>query len=353
MISILGLDDSQMFDWIRNHKYPEYRSKQIMDWVTQKHCLSFDKMSDLPKTLRKELLDSFTISSLRQEQLLESIDGSQKFLWRTDDGICVESVLIRHSEHSTLCISSQAGCALGCKFCATATMGILRNLTTSEILSQILEMIHILGNADRVNLVFMGMGEPLLNLENVGNSIRFMTSEGKMNWASQRITVSTSGIVPEIRRFSQIAPGVKLAVSLNAADDKTRNQLMPINRVYPLRSLMHALCEYPLQSQQHHITIEYIMIKGVNDSIEDARKLGKLLSRSRFKINLIPFNNASHCRYQPSDDETIQKFQRILSDGDFIVRIRRSAGRDIAAACGQLAATTKVKVDADGTKSTH
>ncbi len=309
-----------------------------MDWIVHKQALSFSQMSDLPKTLRNDLDRSFSISTLELNLAVEAKDGTRKFLWKLHDGIHVESVLIIHPDHHTLCISSQAGCALGCRFCATASIGILRNLTTSEILSQIMEMLHLLGSSNRVNIVFMGMGEPLLNLENVARSIQFLTSEEGLGWAKQRITVSTAGIAPEIRRLHALAPGVRLAVSLNAPDDKTRNQLMPINKVYPLRILMQALAEFPLQSRQHQITIEYIMIRNLNDSIDHAKKLARLLTKDRYKINLIPYNSSTGSRFHSSEETVIEDFQKHLLDAGYIVRIRRSAGRDIAAACGQLAA---------------
>ncbi len=336
--SLLDWAPGELTEWMDSRKHPGYRARQILDWIVNKQTLSFARMSDLPKTLRDDLERSFSISTLLLEFSVEAKDGTRKFLWKLQDGIHVESVLIVHPDHHTLCISSQAGCALGCRFCATASLGILRNLTTSEILSQIMEMLHLLGSSNRVNIVFMGMGEPLLNLENVARSVQFLTSEEGMGWAKQRITVSTAGIAPEIRRLHALAPGVRLAVSLNAPDDKTRNPLMPINKVYPLRILMQALSEFPLPSRQHQITIEYIMIRNLNDTPEHAKKLTRLLSKDRYKINLIPFNSSSGSRYHPSDESVMLEFQKHLLDAGFLVRIRRSAGREIAAACGQLAA---------------
>ncbi len=337
-LSILDTDRDQFIQWMRSQNEPEYRTRQVLEWIYQKNIFDFFKMKTLPKSLQQLLDQYFEILSTEVSHRIDSIDGSSKYLLRLHDGQTMEAVFLPRDNHYTMCISSQIGCALGCRFCATGKQGIVRNLTAGEIVSEILELIAANNRTDKGNIVLMGMGEPLLNTGSVLKAIQILTSPEIMDWSPQRITLSTSGIVPEIKRIGNLRLGINLAISLNAGDDRTRSRLMPINRKYPLKQLMQVLAEYPLTSKQQKITFEYILIKGVNDSEDQAHKLIKLLNPKKSKINLIPFNRISDSTFQPSGEEQILEFQKILQDAGFLVRIRRSQGADIHAACGQLKA---------------
>ncbi len=339
--SILELDQKRLEDWFKSLNQPTYRADQVLNWIFRKEVFSFDEMTNLSKQRRRELERNFKILALQIQEKYVSYDGTIRFLFQLDDGNTVETVYIPHESHYTLCISSQVGCALGCRFCATGRMGIVRNLTVSEILSEIFVARKHAPAEQRCNIVFMGMGEPLLNIGNVLKAIESLTNAWGFGWSPTRITVSTSGIIPEIVRLGKMNPGFKLAVSLNAADDRTRSRLMPINRKYPLKQLLKVLKEYPLKSRQDFITFEYILIKGINDQEASALKLVKILDRKRSKINLIPMNETEFSRYTPPDADRILSFRKILESGGFNVRIRQSRGADIQAACGQLAGRVK------------
>ncbi len=265
-----------------------------------------------------------------------SSDGTQKFLFELEDGERIESVLIPERGHHTLCLSSQVGCAQGYKFCLTGKMGLKRNLKASEIINQVLAVQAALEETEPLltNLVFMGMGEPLHNLENTQRALRTMLSPRGMQFSHRHITLSTAGMVPQMKALGQTVP-VNLAVSLNAADDATRNRLMPINRKYPLEILIQACKAFPLPHQKR-ITFEYILIEGINDSPEAAKSLAKLLRGVKAKINLIPFNAHKGVKFKPPAEEEILRFQDILIRSQYTAVIRRSKGADISAACGQL-----------------
>ncbi|MBN1550353.1 23S rRNA (adenine(2503)-C(2))-methyltransferase RlmN [bacterium] len=333
--SILNLTLNELQQWVATAGEPAFRATQIFDWIYDKRMYDFDGMTNLSIGFRKKLASAFHVLDFSVSNRQESVDGSVKYAFRLQDDGIIETVHMPSDNYDTLCISSQSGCALGCRFCATAQLGIHRNLTVSEIISQVL---HSHSDVNRrCNLVFMGMGEPLLNSENVFRSIDIMTGKWGLGWSSRRITLSTCGIVPEIERLVEKGLDVNLAISLNAADDKTRNRLMPINRKYPLKLLMQCLSDYVFKTRKTRVTFEYIMIKNINDSDETAKKLTKLLNKTHSKINLIPLNPVKATRYNPSDSERILAFQKILSDAGFLVRIRQSRGSDILAACGQLA----------------
>lgn len=336
-ISLLDLNPDDLKTWCGQVGEPPFRAGQILSWIYGRGVLDFEKMTDLSKSLRRRLDAAFVLPDARLDRRQDSADGSFKLGLRLADEGYAEAVYLPAEDHYTLCISSQTGCALGCRFCATGAAGGGRNLTTGEILSQVFEIQRIAGRDGHANLVFMGMGEPLLNSAAVLAAVNAVTASWGFGWSPRRITLSTAGIIPEIQRLGDLAPGINLAVSLNAPDDRTRSRLMPINRKYPLKTLLQTLREYPLYSRQQAVTIEYIMLRNLNDSDDAARKLTRILDPGRFKINLIAFNPFPGCRFRPSEPERILAFQEILGGAGFIARIRKNQGGDIAAACGQLA----------------
>ena len=317
-----------------------YRARQIFKWLYQKDATTFGEMSNLSKEFRSELELSAHLSSLVPEVVEVSRDGSMKYLFRLADGNAIESVLIPEEDRSTLCISSQVGCAMACEFCLTGTFKLARNLTTAEIVNQVCA---VKKETEVRNIVLMGMGEPLANLDNVIRALQIITSPDGMQFSTRRVTVSTAGLVPELDKLGN-AVTINLAVSLNATTDEVRSRLMPINRKYPLRELMDACKRYPLPARRM-ITFEYVMIQGINDSIEDARRLVRLISNIPSKVNLIPFNEHEGCSLRKSDQETIDRFHRYLLDKHVTVITRSSRGDDISAACGQLRGKLEKRMD--------
>jgi len=336
--NILNLTLAQLADWCEKQRIKGYRAGQVLKWLHRHQCDAFDDMTDLSKAHRVLLAQHFDIRRLQLEEVAVSADGSRKYLFRLADGHYIESVLMPERDHDTLCVSSQVGCAQGCQFCLTGSGGLQRNLTVAEIVSQVRDIQN--GNSlsqPLTNIVFMGMGEPLANYENLRRALEILTdNQYGYSFAQRRITVSTAGLVPKIGALGADTK-VNLAISLNAADDETRDALMPINRRYPLRRLMAACREFPLRTGRR-ITFEYILLKGINDSLEDARKLAKLLHPVRAKINLIPFNAHPGCDFGRPARERILAFQKVLLDAHYTTIIRQSKGQDISAACGQLRA---------------
>ncbi|MBE9541039.1 MAG: 23S rRNA (adenine(2503)-C(2))-methyltransferase RlmN, partial [Proteobacteria bacterium] len=264
-----------------------------------------------------------------------SLDGTKKVLFELEDGNRIESVLIPEKNHFTACISSQVGCAMGCKFCLTARQGFIRNLKSSEIINQVIQIRELLDQPEKLtNIVFMGMGEPLANFEAVKKAVNNIISPDALNFSRRRVTLSTCGLVPEIERLGKDLP-INLAVSLNAGDDKTRNMLMPINKKYPLKKLIDTLKNFPLHKGRR-ITFEYILIRDINDRLSDATNLARLLKNIRAKINLIPFNRYDGSPFEEPDEKRILAFQDELIRKNYTVTIRKSKGADISAACGQL-----------------
>ena len=335
---IKSLTADELIRWLAGHDIAPYRANQILKWIYARQIDQFELMTDLTIADRRTLDNEFTIERLSVEDIQSSVDGSQKYLFGLRDGRCIESVLIPEKDHYTLCISSQVGCALGCRFCMTAHGGFQRNLTLGEILAQVRDVRNRLEEPKMLrNIVFMGMGEPLANYRNVVNSVQLLIdNKVGFGFASKRITLSTAGLVPRLITLGHDSP-VNLAISLNAADDETRNRIMPINRRYPLAQLLDACRRYPLKPYRR-ITFEYILLKGVNDSETDARRLAKLLHNQKAKVNLIPFNTHPGCLWERPEEEVIERFQQILLDKNYTVIIRHSKGQDIAAACGQLSA---------------
>jgi len=292
-------------------------------------------MTDFPKALREKAAQKGLLTNLKLVADQRSVDGTSKLAWRLPDGLVVESVVIPERGHKTLCISSQVGCAMGCRFCHTARMGFRRHLIPSEIVGQVLAALEHNEEKEQLrNLVFMGMGEPLANYGNVLKSIYILTDDLGLNFSLRRMTVSTCGLIPEILRLGQDTD-VGLAISLNAPDDRTRDKIMPINRRYPLPQLIETCRNYRL-SRRRRITFEYLLLAGVNDSVEQAISLAKLLKGIPSKINLIPYNKSSDIPFKRPVHEQVLAFQQVLKEANYTAITRKSKGRDISAACGQL-----------------
>ena len=312
-----------------------YRARQVMRWLWAHNVSSVDEMLEVPARLRQYLKEHFRISRLELSHVACAADGTRKLLLYLEDGAQIESVIIPAQDRTTLCISSQAGCAMGCQFCATARMGLLRNLSASEILGQIVAAKSECAAHERLtNYVFMGMGEPLANYERLSRALTTMTAPWGLAISPRRITVSTVGLVPIIERLISEFP-VNLAVSLHATSDAVRDQLAPINRRYPLSNLLDACRTLPL-GRRSRITFEYVMLNGVNDSAQDAIRLIQMMAPLKCKVNLIFFNPFPGSRFQPSPRARVEDFQAILLRGNLTATIRESRGMDIAAACGQL-----------------
>lgn len=308
-----------------------YRATQIFKWLYQHDVGSFEEMTNVSKTLRAELAQTAWISRLEPEAVEIGKDGTRKYLFRLEDGNAVESVVIPDEDRNTLCISSQAGCAMQCAFCLTGTFQLTRNLTTAEIVNQILAVRR---DVEIRNIVMMGMGEPLHNLENVIPALQIMVDDNGLQFSTRRVTVSTCGLVPELERLGREVT-VNLAVSLNATTDALRDQIMPVNKAYPIATLLAALKQFPLPGRRK-ITIEYVLLGGLNDTLEDAKRLVRLLSDVPCKINLIPFNPHEGADFVPPTRAALDAFHKYLLDRHFTVITRDSRGSDISAACGQL-----------------
>lgn len=335
---IKELTRDELILWLKSRDIKSYRANQILKWIYLRQADTFEAMTDIKKDVRKKLSEHFSIHRLEKARVETSQDGTKKYLFKLRDGKYIESVLIPEKDHFTLCISSQAGCAQGCLFCLTAKGGFLRNLTKGEIIAQVRDVAHDIGRSKRLtNIVMMGMGEPLANFSNVVSAISIITdNDSGLGFSSRRMTVSTSGLVPKLLDLGRETT-INLAVSLNATDDRTRDMLMPINRKYPIKSLLKACAEYPLMPRQR-ITFEYILIKGINDSKENAKRLVKLLRPIKAKINLIPFNTYEGSQFECPEESVILEFKDILSKSNYTTIVRYSKGQDIFAACGQLSA---------------
>jgi len=335
---IKELTIDQLTLWLQNRGYRPFHAGQIFKWIYLYQVDAFDNMTDLAKELRRLLSAHFTINRLEKKQVERSKDGTLKYLFKLADGQHVESVIIPERVHYTLCISSQVGCAQGCRFCLTGQYGLTRDLTKGEIISQVRDIANEMNDSTRLtNIVLMGMGEPLANYQSVVRAIDVLTnSDFGLKFSNRRVTLSTAGLVskmPDLNRDTR----VNLAVSLNATENKTRDQLMPINRRYPIETLMDACLTYRLPPGRR-ITFEYILIRGVNDSSQDADQLCQLLRSIPAKINLIPFNEHKGSRFKRPSDAVIRQFQQILNKKNYTALIRQSKGQDISAACGQLGA---------------
>lgn len=338
MNAIVDLKDltlAELEDLVTAWEQPRFRARQLLKWV-YKGVQDFGEMTDISRAWREELPWRACLSALSLADRQESLDGTQKFRWLLEDGASIESVLIPEADHSTLCLSSQAGCALGCRFCLTARQGLTRNLRPAEMVNQVLQVRpQVPPDKPLTNLVFMGMGEPLANFEALVRAIRIIQAPWGLNFSTRRVTVSTVGLAPLIPRLGEEVR-VNLTVSLNAMDDATRTEIMPINRRYPIEELLEACRAFPLP-RHRRITFAYVLLAGVNDDPAMARELTRLLRGLRAKVNLIPFNPHPELPFAAPDPDRVLAFQEIVRQAHYPVFIRESRGQDIAAACGQLA----------------
>jgi 23S rRNA (adenine2503-C2)-methyltransferase len=324
----------ELTEFVKSHGYPAFRAKQLFEWMHKKHVGGVDEMTNLPKNMREEFLTgkiTFITEETRQES---KQDGTIKFLFKLFDGQMIETVFMRYSYGNSVCISSQAGCRMGCKFCASTIGGLYRNLTASEMLEQIYAVMRITG--ERIsNIVVMGTGEPLDNYDNLLRFVRIISDEQGYNISQRNITVSSCGIVPRIRQLADEKLTITFALSLHATTDEERKSLMPIANSYGLEETLDA-CRYYFEKTGRRVTFEYSMVKGVNDTAEHAKRLAKLLKGMNCHVNLIPINSVSERDYVKSDMDSIEKFKLLLEKNSINGTIRRSVGSDIDAACGQL-----------------
>jgi 23S rRNA (adenine2503-C2)-methyltransferase len=315
---------------------PRFHARQLFQWVHKCAVVDFDEMTDLGRELRSTLATQFHVGTPAVVRKERSTDGTTKLLLRLEDGYLIESVFIPDTPSNTFCISSQVGCAMKCGFCLTGKMGIIRNLTAGEIVGQVRVLARELDMLrSRFNIVLMGMGEPLHNYDAVMKALRILADERGLAVHPRRVTLSTVGVLPALERLATEPLMPNLAISLHATTEQQRDLLVPINRKYGIRELLDACRRFPLK-RRDRITFEYVMLKGVNDSDEDARRLVRLMHGIRAKINLLPLNEAAGIPYERPDDARVNRFARILADRGVTVSVRKSRGRDIRAACGQL-----------------
>ena len=337
-LNLKALDKAGISRFVESLGLPRYRADQLIRRLYKNYAVAIDEITEFSKELRNILRDVAYVSNIELVKQVNSKDKTGKFLFSLEDKQQIESVLIPDEDRFTLCISSQVGCAMGCLFCQTARCGLVRNLKSHEIVDQIIAVNRIINPAKVTNIVLMGMGEPLANFDEVVDALWIIVEF--LGISKRKITLSTAGIVPTIFLLPQKAPEINLAISLNATTDEVRNEIMPVNKRYPIKSLIGACKKYPLQPGRR-ITFEYVMINGKNDSHEDAYRLVKLLSGIRCKVNLIPINPYPGCELKRSPDEKIIFFQKILLKNNLRAFIRESRGQDILAACGQLRAVHK------------
>jgi 23S rRNA (adenine2503-C2)-methyltransferase len=334
--SIKDLTLAEFAAYLEETQQAPYRARQIWQWLFQKRATAFSEMTNLSASLRRQLDDDFEISRLRVVRRAEARDGTVKFLFGLKDGENIESVLIPETKRLTLCVSTQAGCGFGCAFCATALLGLKRNLRASEIIDQVLEASRTLTDDRRItHIVLMGMGEPLANYTETLKALTVMTDTSwGLGFSPRRVTLSSVGLVPQIKRLME-ETRVNLAISLHAASDEVRGRLMPVNRKYSLRELIECCRALPIPRRKR-ITFEYVLLRGVNDSVQDAEQLAQLLGGIRCKINLIPFNPHPGSAFQRPSEAEIERFQAVLQGHGMQINVRRPRGDDIQAACGQL-----------------
>jgi 23S rRNA (adenine2503-C2)-methyltransferase len=339
-VNLMDLEEGRMRSYFEYLGEKPFRAQQVLKWIYHQGVTDFDGMTNLSLSLREKLKEVARIEPPRVLSEQVSEDGTTKWLMGFGGGNAIETVFIPEPNRGTLCISSQVGCALNCTFCSTGAQGFNRNLTTSEIIGQVWQAARAIGherNGQRriTNIVLMGMGEPLANFNPVVRAISLMQNDLGFGFATRRVTLSTSGLVPEIDRLRDTID-VALAVSLHAADDETRQKLVPLNRKYPIAELMRACRDYVSDKHKRTVTFEYTLIDGVNDSPEQAHKLVKLLRRLPSKLNLIPFNPFPGTEFRCSPESRILQFQKIVMEGGLIATVRKTRGDDIDAACGQL-----------------
>jgi 23S rRNA (adenine2503-C2)-methyltransferase len=350
-IDIRSLQFHEIEKKVREFGEPIYRARQIADWLYQKRVQSFNEMTDLPQELRNRLAEQFDFSKIEIVRVLGSRDTTRKFLFRLSDESLIETVLIpaspalygSRSDRRTICISTQVGCAYGCKFCASGLEGFSRNLKPNEIVDQIIAVER--ESSEKIdNIVFMGMGEPLANLENVISAIRIINAPWGLGIGARHITVSTSGLAPQIRKLADEPLQIRLAISLHGATDAVRNQIMPINRRYNVETLLSG-CDYYVARKKQRLTFEYILIADVNDSDEQAQLLARHAKRLSAKVNLIPYNTVHGLLWSRPSQDRQEKFLSILRQREVAATLRREKGHDIDAACGQLRLQTKRELE--------
>ncbi len=348
-MNILSFNREELRDRVQKLGLEPFRADQILNWVYKKFVTDFREMSNLSKPAREMLSEVFSFYSLTPVDKVPSSDAV-KYIFQTRDGYLIETVLIKERDHLTLCVSSQVGCAVGCTFCATALDGLKRNLEAHEIVEQFIRVQQDTDTRIR-NVVFMGMGEPLANYDNVRKAVSVMVSPWGLDLSKRRVTVSTSGLINQLRRMSEdkLMREVNLAVSLNSPRHRLREEIMPITKTNPLRELMDVLIEFPLPVYRR-ITLEYVLIKGVNDDVRDAEELVRLIGRhrKRFKVNLIPYNPDPALPYSRPDLESVYRFQKVLWGNKISALIRFSKGVEVFGACGQLRNRSMVKFNLHG-----
>jgi 23S rRNA (adenine2503-C2)-methyltransferase len=336
---IKTLAPEELIAWADAQNEKAFRARQVYDWVWKKNATSFDQMTDIPLGFRKVLAEHFVCSSIKSREEYVSTDGTRKYAFSLNDDSIIESVLIPSLSRITACISTQVGCALGCKFCATGTLGFKRDLDYAEIHDQIVQLMNF--SVEKYsqplsNIVVMGMGEPLLNYDNTVKALDKISDKNLLNFSPQRITISTAGVVPGIKKMGDENSPYQLAISLHSAIETKRKQMMPVANKYPLTELTSAL-KYYHQKTNNRITIEYILFEGINDNNEDADALAKFCRSFPVKINLIPYNSTSNPSFRKSNPQKSKSFAGFLESKNIIVNLRKSKGADIQAACGQLA----------------
>ena len=341
MEQLVGMLPEELEKFVASLGEKPFRARQLLAWIYRKGAADIDGMTDLSRSFRNRLAEAARIGLPDVLKISQAADGTMKLLLGLDDGRTIESVIIPDEGRTTLCVSSQVGCGLGCAFCMTGRLGLKRDLTAAEIVGQVIVAGNYLGErgGGLTNIVFMGMGEPLLNYDEVRRALMLILSERGLSFSWRHVTISTAGIPKMIGRLGgEIL--VNLAVSLNAPDDETRSPIMPINKKYPLAALMGALRAYPLK-RGRRITLEYVLLSGINDSDQHARALARLVKGLRVKINLIPFNPFEGAAFTRPDDGRVLGFQEVLIEKHLFAVVRKSKGADIGAACGQLAAATR------------
>ena len=335
-LDLLGLASASLVELFESLGEKPYRARQVMRWLYQRHVTDFDAMTDLSSALRAQLAEIARAELPPTLERQRSADGTRTWLLDVGAGQAIETVFIPEANRGTLCISSQAGCALDCAFCATGYQGFNRNLTAAEILGQVVLASRELGDTPITNVVFMGMGEPLANYRNVLPVVALLLDEHAYGLSRRRVTISTAGIVPQIERLA-VDCNVALAVSLHAPTDELRDRLVPINKIHPIAELLAACWRYAENLLSRDVTFEYVLLDGVNDSVAQARQLARLLKGRPAKVNLIPFNAFPESEFRCSTPRATTEFWRTLRDSGLIATVRRPRGDDIAAACGQLA----------------
>lgn len=341
--SLFDLDYEDLSEVIQGWNEPAYRTQQIWQGLFQKFWNNPKEFTTLSLPLRKKIDQNFFFDALNPEKDLQSNDGStRKILYRLKDNAAIETVLMGYTDRNTVCISSQVGCGMGCNFCATGNMGFIRNLSRGEIIEQVIKTAADLGQSGKklTNVVFMGMGEPFNNYQPVMEAVRILNDSRGFGMGTRRFTISTVGLIPEIKRFTEENTQINLAISLHAADDELRSSIVPINRKYPIRELME-VCRQYLQKTNRRITFEWALIDGINDTAEQARKLSNLVGGMLTHVNIIRLNPVAHYGGKPAEEEKALIFQKILTDAGIACTIRLRRGIDIQAGCGQLASESQ------------